>query len=114
MEVITSFSRTELEQIISDTVTKCLEAKLSPLQPEIPDRCTLIDACEITGLGKAAIYKAVGKKEIPYSKFGSRLIFSRKELVFWVESHTLPSSSPDDEMTANLVKSAQKHLRNAK
>ncbi|MEI6048847.1 MAG: helix-turn-helix domain-containing protein [Bacteroidota bacterium] len=79
--------------------------------PELPDRCQLRDACEITGLSKAAIYKMTHEKTLPFMKFGSRLVFSRRQLTTWLDEHTLSPSSPEDELKANLVRSAKKHLR---
>jgi excisionase family DNA binding protein len=113
MEIITTLRREDLEKMITDSVTKGLNEFLKPPQTE-SDRCQLKDACEITGLGKPAIYKLTSEKKIPYMKFGSRLVFSRQKLAAWVEEHTLPSSSPADELNDNLVKSAEKQLRHAK
>lgn len=114
MDIVTSLSKKELEQIIFDQVTKCLNDKLSPAQPEQPDRCGLEDACIITGLSKQSIYKMTHEKKLPFMKFGSRLVFSRRQLTIWRDEHTLSPSSPEDEVKDNLTKSAQKHLRNAK
>ena len=96
-------------------VEEILQDLRNPQKPqELPDRCQLKDACEITGLSKAAIYKLTHEKKLPHAKFGSRLIFSRRQLTIWVDEHTLLPSSPSDELKANLVKSAKKHLRNGK
>jgi excisionase family DNA binding protein len=116
MEIITSLTRKELEQLITDSVTKCLDAKLSPPQPEPSDRCGLDDACIILGTpekpaSKAQVYKLTSEKKLPHAKFGSRLVFSRRQLTAWVESHTLPPASAEDEMKARLRKSANKKLR---
>ena len=59
-------------------------------QDQQPDRCYLEDALAITGLGKGTLYKLTATNEIPCKKFGSRLVFSRKELHAWVERQTKP------------------------
>jgi excisionase family DNA binding protein len=110
MDIVTSLSRKELEQIIFDQVSKCLIDKLSPPQPEQSDRCNLNDACLITGLSKATIYKMSHEQVIPHAKFGNHLVFSRRQITVWMESRTLPSSSPEDEITANILKTAKKRL----
>jgi excisionase family DNA binding protein len=43
----------------------------------------------ITGLKVPQIYKLTHRSEIPFKKFGKRLIFSRKEILQWVEYKTL-------------------------
>jgi excisionase family DNA binding protein len=112
MEIVTSLTRKELEQIITDSISKCLNDKLSPPQPEQSDRCNLNDACLITGLSKATIYKMSHEQVIPHAKFGNHLVFSRRQITVWMESHTLPSSSPGSDIKANLVKTAKKRLHN--
>ena len=73
-----------------------IEALLSDLkQPEpkpdpLPDRINLTEACNITGLSKAAVYKLTSSKKLPHLKFGRRLVFSRRALVSWVEANTVP------------------------
>ena len=105
-------------EIINERLTAIesllLDIKHPERPPEPSDRCQLKDACEITGLSKAAIYKGTSENKIPHSKFGSRLIFSRRQLVAWVESHTISPTAAEDEIKSNLVKSAKKHLRNGK
>jgi len=119
MEIITTFKKEELEQLIYETVTKCLNAKLSPPQLEQSDRCGINEACIILGppekpASKAKIYQLTHLRRIPFMRMGRALIFSRKQLLAYREEHTISPSFPEDEIKANLIKSAQKHLRNAK
>jgi excisionase family DNA binding protein len=114
MEIVTSLTKKELEEIISSQVKKCLDEKLTPPQLESSDRIGLAEACEITGLSRASIYKNTHEKRIPHLKFGSRLVFSRRQLTTWIEEHTVLPQNPEAEMNAALAASAQKHLRNAK
>lgn len=37
---------------------------------------------------RAALYNQVYKEAIPYKKFGRRTVFSKKELLAWIESRT--------------------------
>lgn len=108
---------TSLEIILAKvtSIENYLQDSKEPQKNSEPsDRCQLKDACEITGLSKASLYKLTHGKKIPHLKFGSRLVFSRRSLAAWVESLTLSPSNPEDEIKANLIKSAEKHLRNAK
>jgi len=119
MEIITTLKREDLEQMIYDQISKCLNSKLSPPQPEPSDRCGINEACVILGtperpVSKALIYKLTHEKRLKFMKFGRALVFSRQALIDYREENTVLPSSMDDEIKTNLVKSAKKHLRNEK
>ena len=59
------------------------ELKATPLEPQT-DLIFMDEACRITGLKKATIYVKVHQKEIPFTKRGNRLYFSRKALLSWI------------------------------
>jgi len=119
MEIITSFSKKELEQLITDSVTKCLTDKLSP-QPESSDRIGIDEACVILGTpdrpaSKATVYKMTHLKKLPFMKFGARCIFSRRLLTQWVEQNTKLPPDSRAEISLSLAATAEKHLeRNGK
>jgi excisionase family DNA binding protein len=103
MELIVTTAK-ELEAVINRAVSSALNSKT---QPQVtPDRCTLDDALELTGLSKSKLYKLTSSKEIPHKRFGNRLIFSRKVLVAWIESQTLDKNN--GEVVLALAKSARK------
>ena len=81
--------------------------KAEPLQ----DRISLYEAIQITGLQKSAIYKMTMASIIPHEKFGKRLVFSRKELLSWVEERITRKQSPDETVMKHLQKGAKKRLR---
>jgi excisionase family DNA binding protein len=112
MEIVTSFTKKELEQIISEQVTQCLNDKLSPPQPESSDRCGIDEACKITGLSSASIYKMTHLKKIPFMKFGRALVFSKRQLAQWLEENTISPADLGKELDKSLIAAAQKHLRN--
>ena len=104
---------------LSDIKRILLNIKNPISTPDLPDRIDFDTFLELIGTkehpaSKAQGYHLTSKKLVPFKKFGSKLIFSRKELAVWLEANTLSPSSPADEVKANLVKSANKHLRNAK
>ena len=119
MEFVTSLSKKELEQIIVDSVSKCLNEKLSPQQPEQSDRCGLDDACIELGtpgkpVSKAYDYKLTHEKKVSFKHNGRFLEFSRRQLRAYRESHTLAPRSSEEIQKAMLQKSAEKKLRNGK
>ena len=101
-----------LEELIQDL-------RIPQKSAELPDRCGIDEACKILGseekpASKAIIYKLTSDKSLPHAKFNGKLVFSRRQLVAWVDSHTVSPTAAEDEIKANLVRSAKKHLRNAK
>jgi excisionase family DNA binding protein len=81
-----------------------------PVTQALPDRCSLKDACIETDLSESKIYKAVMNREIPYMKYGRKLVFSRKALQEWVRQRTTTLASPDIVMIERLAKTAKKKL----
>ncbi|WP_205504508.1 helix-turn-helix domain-containing protein [Rufibacter psychrotolerans] len=94
----------QLKTVITDAIFRALNEK--PVPQQLPDRCTFDDAIEITGLSKSKLYKLTSAKEIPHKRFGSRLIFSRKELVAWIDSQTIEQDRGGIDLA--LARSARK------
>ncbi len=111
MEILTSFSKTELEQLIADSLQKCLTSTLHPATPAQSDLLGIEEACQITGWRKPTIYKKSFLGEIPCSRMGKRLVFSRKELTVWLQSKTIRKQSPDETAAKHLQKDANKRLK---
>jgi len=106
MELIVT-TADQLSTLIQSAVKRALAPQTTP--PPKPDRCTFDEALEITGLSKSKLYKLTSSKEIPHKHYGSRLVFSRKELTDWVEEQTVEKSS--DDATAVLAASARRKMK---
>jgi len=83
-------------------------------QKELPDRIdTVKEASEIIGRSESFVYKLTMRKPtelkdsfgtpLPFSHYGSRLSFSRKKLIEWRESQTIPVIDPSDLMRNQLA-----------
>ena len=66
---------------------------------------------KITGLKKSGIYKLTAKNEIPVSHFGSRLVFSRSELLTWVNSNTIKTECTEIAISKQIQLAARKKLK---
>lgn len=86
----------QLQTIISDAVNAILP-KLADFrrknEPVETDGMNVDDAARfITEQGipttRATLYNLVYKEAIPYKKFGRRTVFSKRELLAWIESRT--------------------------
>ena len=53
---------------------------------------------------RATLYNLVYKEAIPYKKFGRRVVFSKKELLTWIESRT---EHCEDRRTAAALRLAE-------
>lgn len=103
----------ELRAIVSETVSQSLAGLARP-QDE-PDNLTPDAAVEALGrhgflISKARLYKLTAKGEVPFRKYGNKLLFSRKELLAWAES--LARRVNDKSGTAlAIAKSANRKLK---
>jgi excisionase family DNA binding protein len=100
--------RTEIKNCLRESIA---EIKNIPSPAPLPDRITLLEACELTGSSKSQIYKLSMLNEIPVSHFGKRLVFSRKSLLAWMESRTISTSKDTEIITGRISEAAKKHLK---
>ena len=78
-------------------------------EPVETDGMTVEDAARfLTEQGipttRATLYNQVYKNTIPHKKFGRRTVFSKKELLTWIEARTVHS---DDRRTAAALRIAE-------
>lgn len=110
MEIITSLSKTELEQLIVESVQRVIDSKpVTPAQAP-SDEMGLLEVIELTGLRRPTIYKKVHESKIPCYRRGKRLLFSRKEIIRWLESQTVRRVSPSAHMERLLAENARAKL----
>lgn len=117
MTTILQVNQDDLTTVIRNCLRESItEIKNLPVTEPLPDRIGLNEACIELGTkekpaSKAQVYKLTMLDEIPYRKFGKRLVFSRKELREWMERRTISTPSASDIMDERLSKSAKKHLK---
>ena len=81
---ITQISAPELETLIENSLRKILTDR--PTQPETDQLLTVQQTAQFLTLAPATIYSMVCRGEIPSSKRGKRLYFSKQELTEWVKA----------------------------
>ncbi len=89
----------ELRAIVSETVSQSLAGFTQPRNE--PDNLT----------PDVALYKLTAKKEVPFRKYGNKLLFSRKELLTWAENLAKRVNDKDEAALA-IAKSANRKIRN--
>lgn len=109
-------SPAELQTIISDAVSAILP-KLADFrrknEPVETDGMTVENAARfLTELGipttRASLYNLVYYKRIPHRKFGRRTVFSKKELLTWIESRTVRPTNSRADAALHLADSANR------
>lgn len=102
----------QLREIVADEVAAILP-KLADFrrknEPVETDGMNVEDAARfLTAQGipttRATLYNKVYKNTIPYRKFGRRTVFSKKELLTWIEAHSVHS---EDRRTAAALRIAE-------
>lgn len=106
----------QLQSIISDAVNAILP-KLADFrrknEPVETDGMTVEAAARfLTEQGvpttRATLYNLVYKNTIPYKKVGRRTVFSKKELLTWIDSRTVHSEDRRAAAVARLAESANR------
>lgn len=107
----------QLQSIISDAVNAILP-KLADFrrknEPIETDRINVEDAARfLTEQGipatRSTIYNLVCKNSIPHKKFGRRTLFSKKELLAWIEARTVRSEDKRTAAALRIAQSANNH-----
>ncbi|PRY09038.1 hypothetical protein CLV24_11989 [Pontibacter ummariensis] len=89
-----------------------------PKQTELPARLTKKQALNFLKdqgiiISESHLYKLTASRGIPYQKFNNKLVFSREELLHWIENQTA-SPGNDDEVTLTLARSARRKQKGGK
>ena len=71
---------------ISKSISRSFEEQILLNSNEDVDIINVQNASRITGLCVSTIYSKVSRFEMPSTTRGRPLLFSRKELIFWIEN----------------------------
>lgn len=100
-----------LSRRLSNIENLLLDIKHAPkTEEEKPDRIYLKEVCELTGLKPPAVYKETSRHTngMPCYRFGSRLVFSRKEILTWLHDQTVKKRSSTEIAVETLQASAKR------
>ena len=81
---ITQITPNELETLIENSIKKVLGTQRTS-QPESDQLLTIQQAGILIKLSVPTIYSYVSRNEIPFSKKGKRLYFSKQQLFDWIQ-----------------------------
>ena len=76
-------------------------------QSAVSDRITDLKEVEnLTGYGKSKIYKLTSTGKIPHKLMGNRLVFSRSELLQWLDSSAVTRKPKSNQVLTAIAHSA--------
>ncbi len=87
--MLISVSRHELKSFIEIAVEKAIDISTAhqKVMEEENEHLTIKEASLYTNIAVATLYDYTHKRKIPFNKVGKKLIFSKKELTAWIQSH---------------------------
>jgi excisionase family DNA binding protein len=97
-----------IQTAVSDAISKAIAGASTLETTEQSDRLNVDEACQLLNRTRSWLFKKTMDREIPFSKFGSRLVFSRKDLQAWMDQQTIPVLNPGDVMSDRLAASAKR------
>ncbi len=107
-----SLNVSQFEQLLRPIISKAVAEAVISLQPapqlEPSDEIYLEEVALLTKRSKSTIYRLTCTREIPYRKRGKQLVFSRKEILSWLDERTVTVPLLADEATDHLAKVASK------
>ena len=100
----------ELKAIVNEAIAEFLPK--TQIKESLPDAITLNSAVDLLKengypTSKAKIYQLTSVEKMPHSKYGNKLVFSRKELLLWAESQSRRIGN-HSEVVLTLAKSARR------
>ena len=93
------------------SIEKILLSQELRVAPDLDELLTIKQAAELISLSVPTIYGLVQRSEIPVSKRGKRLYFSKQELTFWIREgrkKTVSELRIESEQYLNLKKGGLK------
>ena len=102
----------QLDEIVQRAVQKSLPAPQEERPRQFPDTCSMEQAILFLAehgyrISKSKLYKLTSIRQIPFRYFGRRLVFSRDELLAWVETQTVSGDNTSDVLLT-LAESARR------
>lgn len=103
--ILISFSRHELKCLIEASVEKAIKDNKStpPLKDE-EEYLTIKQASSFTHIAVTTLYDYTHKRKIPFNKVGKKLLFSKKELTKWIQSHRKKTIDEIEDNAQNWLK----------
>ena len=84
--IITTITKTEIQQLIESAVVKALDQKSLKKKSNQDSFLGVDEAALFLGIAKATLYGKCSKLLVPHFKKGKKLYFDKAELLDWLKS----------------------------
>lgn len=111
---VTNLTLAEITQAIRTELETFFAERVLPENSKDDEIGGIELAQEITSLAKATIYGKVAARQIPHSKRGKKLYFSRSELLEWLAAGKRRTQSEIAEDAANFEKKEKEAIQPTK
>lgn len=85
MSELVIIQKEELQELIHKVVANAIEE--AEKRKKIKDKMNISQAAEYLGISKSTVNRKKDEGEIPFSKIGGRVVYSKKELDKWNEKN---------------------------
>lgn len=108
--------RAAVREAVAEFIQPLLKQLSEKVNPPFPEKLSLKKALEFlaeNGLPTTSgnMYKMSAKKEIPCSRIGKRLIFSKSELLSWIEERSVSKTECSEKAVRLVAESAINHVK---
>jgi len=107
--IIIVLEKDELKQLVEEAVQNVIQNNTPKPEPEsIPDILNADQVCQLLSMKKSTLYQKTHKSEIPFSKKGKALYFSRKEIYAWLSDGRNLTEEEQKDMADLMLLQANK------
>ena len=100
----------QIQEAVFNAVSKFFSGNQQAIScSDLPDTLSMPNALKVLEdngfpTSKAKLYKMTSQEQIPFMKYGNKLVFSRKALIEWAHKQLVSNSSEGCDSATNIQK----------
>ena len=107
IEELTPKDREIIRAIVETTVSLTLQKYRPPVPlSSVSDTIEIEEVCRITGRKKSWVYAQTSQGDMPHKRRGKFLVFSRKEIMAWLDDNTVSKVSAEARVIEEATRKA--------
>ena len=101
--IFTAFTEQEFKDLLKSTIREVLTESINEFRSAPPDTLTMQEAADFLKLKLTTMYEKTSRRQIPHSKKGNKLYFSRVELEEWIKKGKVKTSAEIESQATNYI-----------